>query len=666
MKLSEFWEVWVYQVLVIVYIAYRARELGNTHSNGFLGSHVPFLAQMEDVNPIQQQEGYRQLPRFKFSGDNVREFLQGFPEVCNFWNIHNMVYQDVARPRDPDEAVRWDQANGLALSKLKYYLSDDVYQMVWKGEELTARQFYMRLHAMFLRGDMRSIQVLERALESCQKRSDETLSKWWARLDAIFTEFALRGAPKGDEAKKIKAMVLCGEEWQSMADYLGSPEGVDYVTFQTQMLKRDRERRLFGIAYEQGLADQLSGRTPVDVKRNEAAYMTAVSRRATFRGSGQRARGRAGERGRGAPRSFSANDGGCYSCGEVGHTSRQCTARGRTSNRTARGRSHSFTRSHIVCRNCGGRGHFRDECPSPYYRERGFAVQEELIDEPLGQQHDEEEVKYDEDVTASDYAEEVVDDLVAMITIESMDASDNLDVSEVVALARDEHSIHLDSCCTRHMTGFYDLTDAVQCSRRVLGALRGGKPAYSTEMGTLALGGLRFSNALHVPGLLYTLISEPQLDREGYEMRSSGGKRCFYKDGDLKFTATLKDGTYQLDIPQDHAMAIADAKITNQADLWHFRLGHVNYEDLRRLRDTIPGVAFPNTHKLSFCGVCVSCKMKQTKYNNVGDSCDRPRQILGFDVTGPYPKTPEGFCWCLEVVDYSMLYWQMLVISSQD
>ena len=267
MRLSEFWEVWVYQVLVIAYIAYRARELGNTHSNGFLGSHVPFLAPMEDVNPIQQQEGYRQLPRFKFSGDNVREFLQGFPEVCNFWNIHNMVYQDVARPRDPDEAVRWDQANGLALSKLKYYLSDDVYQMVWKGEELTARQFYMRLHAMFLRGDMRSIQVLERALESCQKRLDETLSKWWARLDAIFTEFALRGAPKGDEAKKIKAMVLCGEEWQSMADYLGSPEGVDYITFQTQMLKRDWERRLFGMAYEQGLADQLSGRTPVDMKQ---------------------------------------------------------------------------------------------------------------------------------------------------------------------------------------------------------------------------------------------------------------------------------------------------------------------------------------------------------------------------------------------------------------
>ena len=421
MKLYQVWEVWCYLFLVITYILVR---LTNLNSNGFLGSNAFDLASGME-HPIQQQEGYRQLPRFKFNGDNVREFMQGFPEICNFWNVHNMVYQDVARPRDPEEAEPWDQANGLALSKLKYYLHDDVYQMVWKGEDLTARQFYLRLHQMFLRGDMRSIQVLERALESCHKRSDESLTKWWARLDAIFTEFALRGAPKADEAKKVKAMVLCGEEWQAMADYLGSREDVDYITFQTQMLKRDRERRLFGLAYEQSLADQLSGRPPAETKGGESAYMTAVSRRSTFRGSGQRVRGRASDRGRGTQRSFSAGaDRGCYACGEVGHTSRQCTARGRQANRTARGRSQSFSRSQIVCRNCGGRGHFRDECPSPYYRERGFAVQEELVEEHVEQQQlggDRDELQYGEEFGDGEYAEEAAEDFVAMITVECVE-----------------------------------------------------------------------------------------------------------------------------------------------------------------------------------------------------------------------------------------------------
>ena len=92
-------------------------------------------------------------------------------------------------------------------------------------------------------------------------------------------------------------------------------------------------------------------------------------------------------------------------------------------------------------------------------------------------------------------------------------------------------------------------------------------------------------------------------------MHSSGGKRYFYKNGDLQFTATLRDGTYQLNMPHDRALAIADAKVSNQADLWHFRLGHVCYDDLKHLRDSVPGISFPNTHKLSFCDVCVSCKM---------------------------------------------------------
>ena len=96
--------------------------------------------------------------------------------------------------------------------------------------------------------------------------------------------------------------------------------------------------------------------------------------------------------------------------------------------------------------------------------------------------------------------------------------------------------------------------------------------------------------------------------------------------------------------------AVADAKLDNkQIDLWHFRLGHCNYNDMRKLRDSVPGISFPNSHKLSFCEVCVQCKMKQTPFVNSGDNCDRPRQILGFEMTGPYPKSAEGYDYCLDV-----------------
>ena len=100
---------------------------------------------------------------------------------------------------------------------------------------------------------------------------------------------------------------------------------------------------------------------------------------------------------------------------------------------------------------------------------------------------------------------------------------------------------------------------------------------------------------------------------------------------------------YQLDLPSDRACAIADAKVSNQADLWHFRLGHVCYDDLKHLRDSVPGVQFPNTHKLSFCDVCVSCKMKQTKYQNVGTIATGPDRYWGLMSRGHTPRLLRGF-----------------------
>ena len=122
------------------------------------------------------------------------------------------------------------------------------------------------------------------------------------------------------------------------------------------------------------------------------------------------------------------------------------------------------------------------------FRERGFAISEEVYDNYSNEQVVDEE-KYEEDLHVEDYVEEEVsEEFAAMITIEYDTVGQGFDISEVVALAKDAHTIHLDSCCTSHMTGFYNLAEATSCVRQVLGALKGQKPAYSTEMGVLQLG----------------------------------------------------------------------------------------------------------------------------------------------------------------------------------
>ena len=103
---------------------------------------------------------------------------------------------------------------------MKYYLHETVYNIVWKGVNLTALEFYERLNRMFLRGDLRSRQALEDGLNGCVKKSSETLLQWWSRLDSIFAEFEVMNAGKTQEDKKAKAIYLIGDEWATLAELL--------------------------------------------------------------------------------------------------------------------------------------------------------------------------------------------------------------------------------------------------------------------------------------------------------------------------------------------------------------------------------------------------------------------------------------------------------------
>ena len=52
----------------------------------------------------------------------------------------------MARPDDGgDGNAEWNRLNNLGLSKLKFYVSPAVHKVVWKGERLTALQYYNHL-----------------------------------------------------------------------------------------------------------------------------------------------------------------------------------------------------------------------------------------------------------------------------------------------------------------------------------------------------------------------------------------------------------------------------------------------------------------------------------------------------------------------------------------
>ena len=114
---------------------------------------------MEQATAVNQLVTY-QLPRFKFNGDNHLQFLSCFSEVAAHFGFTALLYNNLplAMPVLADDVEylvdvqEWDRLNALALGKLKYYLHESVFNIVWKGENLTALQFYLRLYHMFLQG----------------------------------------------------------------------------------------------------------------------------------------------------------------------------------------------------------------------------------------------------------------------------------------------------------------------------------------------------------------------------------------------------------------------------------------------------------------------------------------------------------------------------------
>ena len=114
------------------------------------------------MQPAGAHRDVDQLPRFRFDGDNRMEFLSGWPDICAHFGFRALLLDNpvLARPRlahdqaNMEEVLEWDRLNELAKSKLKFYLTPDVYKVVWSGDQMTAKEFYERLHTMFIRGDI--------------------------------------------------------------------------------------------------------------------------------------------------------------------------------------------------------------------------------------------------------------------------------------------------------------------------------------------------------------------------------------------------------------------------------------------------------------------------------------------------------------------------------
>ncbi|KMQ86819.1 retrovirus-related pol polyprotein from transposon tnt 1-94 [Lasius niger] len=160
---------------------------------------------------------------------------------------------------------------------------------------------------------------------------------------------------------------------------------------------------------------------------------------------------------------------------------------------------------------------------------------------------------------------------------------------------------------------------------------------------------------MHVPNLFVNLLSVSEIVKKGYVFLFNADGCKIYDEDDfvaqreVKMTGTEINGIYRLDAVDARSNTSkfndptnAHANVTKMtSNLWHRRLGHVNYTDVNRLKDDLAtGINFANSDAVELpCKTCLEGKQSRQPFKVNKDKlvAEHKLDLLHTDLCGPMP-----------------------------
>ncbi|KAA0053505.1 ty1-copia retrotransposon protein [Cucumis melo var. makuwa] len=171
-------------------------------------------------------------------------------------------------------------------------------------------------------------------------------------------------------------------------------------------------------------------------------------------------------------------------------------------------------------------------------------------------------------------------------------------------------------CTNRELLHDYEDTADGECvfmgNSATAGVIGKGKVILKLTSGkTLSL-----SNVLYVPSLRRNLVFGSLLNRAGLKIVLEGDKVVFTKNGDFVGKGYLSNGLFVLNTISMNENASSSAYLIESANLWHGRLGHVNFASIRKLKD-LRLINTSETHETGKCPVCIESKFHKKPFKPV-------------------------------------------------
>ncbi|KYM94340.1 Copia protein, partial [Cyphomyrmex costatus] len=173
-----------------------------------------------------------------------------------------------------------------------------------------------------------------------------------------------------------------------------------------------------------------------------------------------------------------------------------------------------------------------------------------------------------------------------------------------------------------------------------IGVAKKNESMTAEGTGSVEFESCKLKEVVFIPELSKNLLSVNAIT-------NSGGKVIFEKDEVLITNKNktvlkgkkLRNGLFQVRMKHcEHDETHLTENGMDKLELWHWKMGHINYDSLKDLSKISQGLTLPsvelNRTKI-VCKVCMEAKHSRTKFGEERTRAKRPLEIIHTDLCGP-------------------------------